>query len=100
MDAQQLPDGWTLWRIRDVSQVREACLLPDDIPVAVETHPDGIGGQLVVEPMSCKIILGVGDCAIVLPNDESDWYVGSFDGNRICCWASYGPDLGEALRAL
>lgn len=36
-----------------------------------------------------------------LARADDDWFMGQFDADgSVICWASYGPDLAEAIRGL
>jgi len=93
MADAQLPVGWTLQRIRDVSGDQRAVPLDPNRAVkwvAADIHE-------VVHP---EIVLGFGTLCIVKPVDDDDWYMGSlYDDGSIDCWTAY-DDLHEALRGL
>ncbi|MDX2645375.1 hypothetical protein PV341_17760 [Streptomyces sp. PA03-1a] len=93
MADAQLPPGWTLQRIRDVSGDQEAVVLDPHRAVkwvASDAHD-------VLHP---EIVLGFHSLCIVKPVDDDDWYMGSlYDDGSIDCWTAYG-DLYEALRGL
>ncbi|MET7726577.1 hypothetical protein [Streptomyces mirabilis] len=94
MADAQLPLGWTLQRIRDVSGDREAVAL--DPNRAVQWVADA-GAPEVLYP---EIILGFHSLCLVKPVEDDDWYMGSlYDDGSIDCWSAYG-DLYEALRGL
>ncbi|WP_431955196.1 hypothetical protein, partial [Actinacidiphila sp. bgisy167] len=83
MADAQLPAGWTLQQIRDVSGDREAVVLDPNRAVkwvASDAHK-------VMHP---EIVLGFHDLCIVKPVDDDDWYMGSlYDDGSIDCWTAY-----------
>ncbi|WP_181384341.1 hypothetical protein [Streptomyces sp. NWU49] len=94
MADAQLPSGWTLQQIRDVSGDREAVALDPDRAVKWVACA---GAHEVLHP---EIILGFHDLCLVKPVDDDDWYMGSlYDDGSIDCWSAY-DDLHEALRGL
>ena len=95
-----LPEGWTLARVREVSQSATAELLPTTVPVVLNSHPHGNDVEAEPERLTPEVILSFGGLVLVKPIDEPDWYMGQVHSTEIVCWASYGPDLEEAIRAL
>ncbi|MFD7607630.1 hypothetical protein ACFXMT_37660 [Streptomyces mirabilis] len=94
MADAQLPLGWTLQRIRDVSGDREAVALDPNRAVQWVARA---GAPEVLHP---EIILGFHSLCLVKPVQDDDWYMGSlYDDGSIDCWSAYG-DLYEALRGL
>jgi hypothetical protein len=94
MTGAQLPPGWTLQRIRDVSGDREAVALDPNREVQWVV---GTGAPEVLHP---AIILGFHSLCLVKPVQDDDWYMGSLnDDGSVDCWSAYG-DLYEALRGL
>jgi hypothetical protein len=94
MADAQLPRGWTLQQIRDVSGDREAVALGPDRPVK------WVGVGEAYEMSRPEIVLGFHSLCLVKPVDDDDWYMGSlYDDGSIDCWTAYG-DLHEALRGL
>ncbi|MFI6056474.1 hypothetical protein ACIBCO_41300 [Streptomyces violascens] len=94
MADAQLPPGWTLQQVRDVSGDQEAVALGPNRTVkwVGSTGPD--------ETMRPEIVLGFHSLCLVKPEDDDDWYMGSlYDDGSIDCWTAYG-DLCEALRGL
>ena len=95
MADAQLPPGWTLQQIRDVSGDKEAVALDLDRAgkwVARPAAPD--------EVLHPEIGLQFHSLCLVKPVDDDDWYMGSLhDDGSIDCWAAYA-DLYEALRGL
>ena len=93
MAGAQLPPGWTLQRIRDVSGDQEAVVLDPNRAVkwvASDAH----------EVLHPEIVLGFHSLCIVKPLDDDDWYMGSlYDDGSVDCWTAYA-DLYEALRGL
>ncbi|MEU9115585.1 hypothetical protein AB0D04_28325 [Streptomyces sp. NPDC048483] len=94
MADAQLPTGWTLRQIRDVSGDREAVALNPNRPVR------WVGHAGADEAMHPEIVLGFHSLCLVKPVHDGDWYMGSlYDDGSIGCWAAY-DDLHEALRGL
>lgn len=93
MADAQLPPGWTIQRIRDVSGDQEAVILDPNRAVrwaASDAH----------EVLHPEIVLGFHSLCIVKPVDDDDWYMGSlYDDGSVDCWTAYA-DLYEALRGL
>jgi hypothetical protein len=95
MADAQLPPGWSLQQIRDVSGDKEAVALDPYRAVKWVARP-GAPDQ-VLHP---EIVLGFHSLCLVKPVDDDDWYMGSlYDDGSIDCWAAYA-DLYEALRGL
>ncbi|WP_329526392.1 hypothetical protein [Streptomyces sp. NBC_01462] len=94
MPDAQLPPGWTLQQIADVSGDQEAVVLDPNRAVkwvAVD------GADEVLQP---EIVLGFHSLCLVKPVHDDDWYMGSlYEDGSIDCWTAYG-DLYEALRGL
>lgn len=94
MADAQLPPGWTLQQIRDVSGDREAVALDPDRAVQWVACA---GADEVLHP---EIILGFHSLCLVKPVHDDEWYMGSlYDDGSIDCWSAYG-DLYEALHGL
>ncbi|MFI6121332.1 hypothetical protein ACIBCU_15995 [Streptomyces sp. NPDC051064] len=94
MANAQLPQGWTLEQIRDVSGDHEAVVLDPNRTVKWTA----VAGA--DEPMQPEIVLGFHNLCLVKPVHDDDWYMGSlYDDGSIDCWSAYG-DLHEALRGL
>ncbi len=91
--VSQLPDGWSLERIREMG-VREVRLLSNKCYV-VEDRVD----DLVELDPAC--IIDCGGLQLLLDRADGEWHMGSMDDDgAIWCWGSYGADLAEAIRAL
>ncbi|MFB6535818.1 hypothetical protein ACFCY8_26725 [Streptomyces noursei] len=89
-----LPDGWTIERVRSVSGDAEAVLLSLERLVVVEQY--GLADYDVLQP---DVILSFHDLCLAYADD--DWFMGQLDADgSVICWASYGPDLAEAIRGL
>lgn len=88
-----LPDGWTIERIRTLSQDSSARPLTLDRLVMVA----GQGDDVRLRP---EVILAFHGLCLVL--DDGEWYMGDLgaDGSVTCWDASYGPDLAEAIRGM
>ncbi|MFJ7293596.1 hypothetical protein [Streptomyces collinus] len=94
MADAQLPPGWTLQQIREVSGDWEAVALD---PNRAVKWVAGVGALKVLHP---EIILGFHSLCLVKPVHDDDWYMGSlYDDGSIDCWSAY-DDLYEALRGL
>ncbi|MFK8847972.1 hypothetical protein [Streptomyces sp. Ac-502] len=95
MADTQLPTGWSLQRIRDVSGDQEAVVLDRNRAVKWVGRfgtPD--------EVLHPEIVLGFHSLCLVKPVRDDDWYMGSLhDDGSIDCWAAY-DDLYVALRGL
>lgn len=95
MAEPQLPPGWSLQRIRDVSGDREAVALDPDRAVKWLAGPGA--SDEVIHP---EIVLGFHSLCLVKPVHDDDWYMGSLDDDgSVECWSAY-DDLYEALRGL
>ena len=95
VEPDALPSGWTLDRVREVGQLRAAPRLLDPAtPVTIETSSG-------VEPVDASVLIECGDLILVLDSDDGAWLMGQHDADgAVRCWASYGTDLGVALRSL
>jgi len=95
MSNAQLPAGWTLQRIRDVSGDQEAVALHADRAGVWCGQPGG--ADEVVRP---GLVLGFHGLCLVQSLDDEDWYMGTLnDDGSVDCWSAY-DDLFEALRGL
>ncbi|MEU8542207.1 hypothetical protein AB0C52_19825 [Streptomyces sp. NPDC048717] len=95
MDAE-LPDGWTIERVRSASGDATADPLPLERLVVIEEHEDGRTDYAVLQPD--VIISFHGLC---LARVDGDWFMGHLEADgSIVCRACYGPDLGEAIEGL
>ncbi len=89
-----LPTGWTIERIRTLSQDRSAAALSLDRFVVVEDS--GQGEYTTLRP---EVILGFHDLCLVL--EDGEWFMGQLDTDgSVACWACYGSDMAEAIRNL
>ncbi|MCX5263602.1 hypothetical protein [Streptomyces sp. NBC_00199] len=95
MADAQLPPGWSLQQIRDISGDKEGVALDQNRAVKWVARPGA--PHEILHP---EIVLGFHSLCLVKPVDDDDWYMGSLyaDGS-IDCWAAYA-DLYEALRGL
>lgn len=90
----QLPTGWTLEEIRNVSGDREATALDTNRVVT------WLGWPAPDEQLCPEIVLGFHQLCLVKPVNDDDWYMGSLNDNgSVDCWSAY-EDLFEALRGL
>ena len=90
-----LPDGWTLDRIRALSRDSAATLLAPERLVVVELplHCD-------YETLPAEIVISFHDLCLV-KSENDDWYMGQLESDgSVICWASYGTDLGSAIENL
>ncbi|MFE9440740.1 hypothetical protein ACFYO2_17350 [Streptomyces sp. NPDC006602] len=71
MAGVQLPAGWTLEEIRDVSGNRESVALDTDRVVAL------VGGPGEGERLHPEIVLGFHGLRLVKPVNDEDWCMGS-----------------------
>ncbi|WP_327701110.1 DUF4419 domain-containing protein [Streptomyces decoyicus] len=87
---EHLPEPWTLADVQRLTGCPQADLLTVLGTVSCNGTPLRAGWAINLE----------GICAVRA--DDGDWYLGDLvsDGGDIQCWANYGPDLGNALRAL
>lgn len=91
---KDLPEGWTIERVRSASADPEAVLLSLERLVVVEDHR--LGDYTVLH---ADVIISFTGICLVRAGD--DWFMGDVDTDgSVICWASYGPDLGEAIRGL
>ncbi|MDX3538545.1 hypothetical protein PV721_30200 [Streptomyces sp. MB09-01] len=92
--TSHLPTGWTIEQVRTLSQDRSATALSLDRLVVVEEP-----GRSAYTTLRPEVILGFHDLCLVL--DGGEWFMGRLDTDgSVVCWASYGPDLTEAIRSL
>jgi hypothetical protein len=92
MASEQLPAGWTLDDIRDVSGDQQATML--------DTERIVTGWPAQDKRIRPEIVLGFHGLCLVKPVNDDDWYMGSLnDDGSVTCWSVYG-DLYEALRGL
>jgi hypothetical protein len=88
-----LPADWTIQRIRALSADPSATLLPLDRLVVVEDVENGY------TPLRPGVIIAFHELCLV--EEDGEWFMGLLDaGGSVTCWASYGPDLAEAIRCL
>lgn len=88
----QLPAGWTLAEIREVSGDQEATPLDTDRVVT--------GWPAQDQRLDPAYVLGFHGLCLVKAVNDDDWYMGSLNDNgSITCWSVYS-DLYEALRGL
>jgi hypothetical protein len=89
-----LPDGWTIERVRAESEDSEAEPLSLERFVVVELF-----GQADYAQLQPEVILSFHGLCLVLA--EGEWFMGQLDTDgSIVCWASYGSELGRAIRGL
>jgi hypothetical protein len=94
MVNSRLPDGWTIERVRSVSGDQSAIQLSAERLVVLEAVD-----QSDYVPLRPDIILAFHGLCLV--RVDEDWFMGHLDSDgSVICWASYGPDLYEALRGL
>ncbi|MFJ9692467.1 hypothetical protein [Kitasatospora sp. NPDC101183] len=89
-----LPDGWTIERLRLASGDDEAAPLTLDRLVVLAEH-----GSADYEVLRPDAVLSFHD--LCLARADGEWYMGLLEADgSVVCWSSYGPDLAEAVRAL
>ncbi|GAA3889402.1 hypothetical protein ACWDR2_31025 [Streptomyces sp. NPDC003631] len=97
MTTPQLPPGWTIRRIREVSGDSEAQALSINRTVKYVRHPAAGMEDELLHP---EFILGFGDLCLVKAVSEEDWLMGSlYPDGSVDCWGNYGA-LAQALRGL
>lgn len=90
----ELPSGWTIQRIRDMG-VREVRLLPVEDRDVFE---QGVDDYVQLDP---TVIIDCGGLYLVHDRGDGMWHMGDVeDDGTIVCWAGYGQDLADAIRAL
>jgi hypothetical protein len=89
-----LPEGWTIDQVRRVSGDVEATGLSLDRHVALEEH--GTEDRTLLQP---EIIISFHELCLV--SADGEWFMGNLaaDGS-VACLATYGSDLGQAIRGL
>ncbi|MGW5274064.1 hypothetical protein ACWEQP_16030 [Streptomyces sp. NPDC004044] len=96
MADAQLPPGWTLQQIRDVSGDQEAVALDPNRSVKWVLGTFA-GAKEILQP---EIVLGFHGLCLVKPVHDHDWYMGSlYDDGSIDCWAVCNS-LYDGLRGL
>ena len=97
-----LPDGWTIERVKAVAQ-GSAEVVTTDVPVIVDDIGAGAEGLTVVgtSPLPPRCILKFVDLYLVQDDEDGWWYMGMARPDGVIqCWAGYGDDLEEAIKAL
>ncbi|MFB7275729.1 hypothetical protein ACFCZV_01335 [Streptomyces hydrogenans] len=90
----ELPEGWTIERVRGLSGDPGAVPLSIDRLAVLE-----VAGQGDYEPLRPDVILAFHELCLV--RDDGEWFMGQLDDDgSVICWASYGSDLAEAIRGL
>jgi hypothetical protein len=90
----ELPVGWTLERAAQVAGC-PVSLVPLDTEVFDE-GPDGLRDRVEAD-----LIIGCCDLYLVRETATGDYLMGAGDSDgAVICWASYGPDLEQALLGL
>jgi hypothetical protein len=100
----ELPDGWTIERVREVAQ-GSAELVADTGTRAVVDHFVGSDeGKLVrsgTVNLTPACVVDFSGLFLVQDADDGEWYMGQAnDENVIHCWGSYGNDFEEAIKGL
>ncbi len=94
--SNELPEGWTIERVRAETEDPEAVLLSLDRLVVIEEHDRT--DYTLLHP---DIILALPSFKMCLTRVDSDWYMGQLEPDgSVVCWASYGPDLGTVVWGL
>jgi hypothetical protein len=90
----QLPSGWNLQQIRDVSGDQQGVALTPNRTVK------WVAFDRADEMLQPEIVLGFHGLCLVKPVQDDDWYMGSlYEDGSIDCWTAYA-ELYEALRCL
>jgi hypothetical protein len=91
----ELPDGWDLQRIRAIDA--SADLIDSALHRIIDVTPVDWPRE-----MRAELVLSIDNKYLLLTADEADWWMGQLDKatGEIHCWGTYGPDLGEAIKAL
>ncbi|RCV47874.1 hypothetical protein [Marinitenerispora sediminis] len=93
MDSS-LPAGWTIERVRALSGDRTAALLSPERLVVVDEYD-----QADYSTLRPDAVISFHDLCLVWA--AGTWFMGHLEPDgSVICWASYGPDLYEAVRAL
>jgi hypothetical protein len=93
-----LPNGWTIERVRDVSRDRKANFLNEWPPIDLELHPPQ-GGTTLKQVTPHAVLLVSGFYLAQEDQSEDDWMVGTLSNGRVLCWG-YAGTLAEALAGL
>lgn len=90
----ELPDGWTIERVRLTADDDAAQLLTLDRRVTVTWY--GHRDHEVLRPD-----LVISFTGICLARADGEWFMGELDADgSLVCWSSYGTDLERAIRGL
>jgi hypothetical protein len=97
-----LPDGWTIDRVRAVAQgTAELVSLDSQVVVDELTQSDEGLRARGTSPLSASCIIRFGDLYLVRDIEDDSWYLGRAETDGVIhCWAGYGDDLEQAIRAL
>ena len=90
--VNELPEGWTIERVRVLAQ-GDAELLPVDTPI----RHDGLGATRTLSP---TVVVGFSGLCLVQDAQDGEWCMGDLVDGAIVCWARYGNDLEFAIRSL
>lgn len=91
-----LPDGWTIERVRSLSGDDTAVLISADRPVALWK-----GHQQDHAPLRAATVLALSGLCLVKEEHTNDWYMGHIESDgSVVCWGCYGDNLQEAIRGL
>ncbi|MFJ9826036.1 hypothetical protein ACIRSU_16925 [Streptomyces sp. NPDC101160] len=94
--SNELPEGWTIERVRAEAADPEAVLLSLDRLVVIEEI-----GRTDYTSLVPDIILALPSFNMSLARVDSAWYLGDLEPDgSIICWAAYGTDLGTVIRGL
>ncbi|CAL9474746.1 hypothetical protein SUDANB120_02917 [Streptomyces sp. enrichment culture] len=92
--TSELPAGWTLERVRALSADPTATPLSLDRLVVVEA-----ADQADYERLWPDLIPAFHGLCLV--RHDGEWLMGHLDKDgSVLCWASYGPELAEAIHSL
>ena len=90
----ELPEGWTLQRIRDLG-VRDVELLSIE---GRDVFEDRVTDYVQLDP---TVIVDCGGLCLVQDQSDGMWHMGQAENDgTIVCWGAYGEDLADAIAAL
>jgi hypothetical protein len=100
----ELPEGWTIERVRDVAQGSAELVVDSGIGATVDRFVPTGDGQLVrdgTQHLTPTCIVDFFGLFLVRNASDGEWYMGQIDEeNVIRCWSSYGDDFEEAIKGL
>lgn len=100
----ELPDGWTIERVREVAQGPAELVADTGIRAIVDHFVCSDEGKLVrggTVNLTPTCVVDFSGLFLVQDADDREWYMGQAnDESVIHCWASYGNDFEEAIKGL